>query len=152
MKEQITLKFMPWKVGDRVWLEGKNLHLHYLMKKLAPKWEGLFKISQVISLLAYCLCLLLTCKIHDVFHTSLLLSYHKMAKHRPNFINPPPEEIEGEEEYKVTEILSHQGSPGCRLYLVSWKGYSSAENTWEPEQNLKNTSAILMSYKQQNGI
>ena len=37
MKEQITTKFIPWKVGDKVWLEGKNLCLHYLTKKLAPK-------------------------------------------------------------------------------------------------------------------
>ena len=25
MKERITMKFVPWKVGDKVWLEGKNL-------------------------------------------------------------------------------------------------------------------------------
>ena len=25
MKERITTKFTPWKVGDKVWLEGKNL-------------------------------------------------------------------------------------------------------------------------------
>ena len=37
MKEQITTKFTPWKVSNRVWLEGKNLRLHYLTKKLAPK-------------------------------------------------------------------------------------------------------------------
>ena len=27
MKEWVTTKFIPWKVGDKVWLEGKNLHL-----------------------------------------------------------------------------------------------------------------------------
>ena len=75
-----------------------------------------------------------------------------MAKHRLNFINPPPEEIEGEEEYEVTKILSHQGSPSQRSYLMSWKGYSSAENTWEPERNLKNACAILTLYKQWNRI
>ena len=37
MKEQITSKFVPWKVGDKVWLEGKNLRLHYPTQKLAPK-------------------------------------------------------------------------------------------------------------------
>ena len=37
MKEWMTTKFVPWKVGDKVWLEGKNLHLHYPTKKLAPK-------------------------------------------------------------------------------------------------------------------
>ena len=98
MKERITTKFVPWKVGDKVWLERKNLHLHYPMKKLAPKWEGLFKISQVISPLAYHLHLLLTRKIYDVFHASLLLTYHKTAEHGLNFMNLPPEEIEGKEE------------------------------------------------------
>ena len=152
MKEQITSKFVLWKVGDKVWLEGKNLHLCHPTKKLAPKQEELFKISQVISPLAYHLHLLPTWKIHNVFHTSLLSTYCKAAKHGPNFINPPPEEIEGEEEYEVAEILSHQGSPSHRSYLVSWKGYSSMENTWEPKQNLKHAQAVLMSYKQWNDL
>ena len=70
-------------------------------------------------------------KIHDVFHASLLSTYQEMAKHGPNYANPPPEEIEGEEEYEVAEILSHWGSPGRCSYLISWKGYLPAENTWE---------------------
>ena len=82
------------------------------MKKLAPRWEGPFEISQVISPLAYRLCLLLMSKIHNVFHTSLLSTYRETAKHRPNFMNPPPEMIDGEEEYEIAKILSHRGSPG----------------------------------------
>ena len=148
MKERVTMKFVPWKVGDKVWLEGKNLCLHYPTKKLAPKREGLFEISQVISLLAYHLRLPPTWKIYDVFHASLLSTYWEMAEHGPNFINPPPEEIDSEEEYERAEILSHRGSPGQQLYLVSWKGYSSAENTWEPERNLQHAQTVLTSYKQ----
>ena len=72
MKEQITMKFTPWKVGDKVWLEGKNLQLRYPTKKLALRREGPFEISQVVSSLAYHLCLPPTWKIHDVFHASLL--------------------------------------------------------------------------------
>ena len=152
MKEQITSKFVPWKVGDKVWLEGKNLHLHYPTRKLAPKREGPFKIMQVISPLSYHLRLPPTWKIHDIFHASLLSTYHETTEHGPNFINPPPEEIDGEEEYEVAEILSHRGSPGQQSYLISWKGYSSVENTWEPEKNLQHAQTILKKYKQQNGI
>ena len=152
MKEQIMMKFTPWKVGDKVWLEGKNLHLHYSTKKLAPQREGPFKISHVISPLAYCLCLLLMWKIHNVFHASLLLTYRETAEHGPNFINPPPKEIDSEEEYKVANILSHQGTPGQQTYLVSWKGYSSAENTWEPKTNLQHAQTLLKKYKQWNKI
>ena len=145
-------KFIPWKVGDKVWLDGKNLRLHYPTKKLAPRREGPFKISQVVSPLAYHLCLPLTWKIHDVFHASLLLTYWETAEHGPNYINPPPEEIDGEEEYEVTEILSHRGSPNCCSYLVSWKGYSLAENTCEPERNLQHAQTILNEYKQRRGL
>ena len=91
-------------------------------------------------------------KIHNVFHASLLSTYRKTAQHGPNFINPPPEEIDGEEEYEVAEILSHRGPLGRRSYLVSWKGYSSAENTWEPEKNLRHAQTILKMYKQRNSI
>ena len=130
------MRFVPWKVGDKVWLEGKNLCLRYPTKKLAPRREGPFKISQVVSPLTYHLRLPPTWKIHDIFHASLLSTYRETAKHGPNFVNPPPEEIDSEEEYEIAEILSHRGSPDRWSYLVSWKGYSSAENTWEPKRNL----------------
>ena len=152
MKERITSKFMPWKVGDKVWLEGRNLRLHYPTRKLAPQWEGPFEISHIISPLAYRLQLPLTWKIHDIFHAFLLSTYQETAEHGPNYVNPPPKEIEGEEEYEVAEILSHWGPPGRHSYLVSWKGYSSAENTWEPEQNLQHTQTILKEYKQRRNL
>ena len=112
MKERITTKFVPWKVGDKVWLEGKNLCLQYPMKKLALRRQGPFEISQVVSPLAYHLHLPPTWKIHNIFHASLLSTYQETTKHRPNIMNPPPEEIDGEEEYEIAEILSHRGSPG----------------------------------------
>ena len=119
MKEWITSKFTPWKVGDKVWLEGKNLRLHYPTRKLAPRREGPFEISHVISPLTYRLQLPPTWKIHDVFHTSLLSTYQETAEHGLNYANPPPEEIEGEEEYEIAKILSHRGPPDRHSYLVS---------------------------------
>ena len=110
MKKWISSKFCPWKSGDKVWLEGKNLKLHYPSKKLALKKEGPFEITQVISLVAYKLQLPPTWKIHDIFHASLLLSYKETLEHGPNFSNPPPDLIEGEEEYKIDKILSHCGT------------------------------------------
>ena len=109
MKEWISSKFCPWKSGDKVWLEGKNLKLHYPSKKLAPRREGPFEITQVISPVAYKLQLPPTWKIHDVFYTFLLSSYREAPEHEPNFSNPPSDLVRGEEKYEIDKILSHHG-------------------------------------------
>jgi hypothetical protein len=45
--------------------------------------------------------------IHDIFHTSLLSLYTETEQYRPNFSQPPPETIEGKEQYEVEQIVSH---------------------------------------------
>jgi hypothetical protein len=109
--------------------------------------EGPFEIAQVISPVAFRLRLPPTWKIHDVFHASLLTSYKETVEHGPNYSNPPGDLISGEEEFELDQILSHRRTRGRRQYLVSWKGYSAAENTWEPEGNLKYAQTILRAYK-----
>jgi hypothetical protein len=72
--------------------------------------------------------------VHDVFHTSLLLPYHETTTHSPNFSQPPPELVDGEEEYQVEHIMGHRKTGrGKKLqYLVKWMGYPDSDNTWEP--------------------
>ena len=52
MKERITSKYIPWKTGDKVWLETTNLHMNG-PKKLQMKRTGPFEIEQVISQTAF---------------------------------------------------------------------------------------------------
>ena len=146
MREQSTWNFTPWKVGDKVWLEATNLHLHYPSRKLSPKQQGPFEIAQVLSLLMYHLQLPPTWKIHDVFHATLLSPYKETAMHGPNFLSPPLIMIGLEEEYEVDKIV-FQGPPGWQKYLTTWKGYSSSENTWEPKSNLRHAKQLLTEYK-----
>ena len=67
-----------------------------------------------------------------MFHIDLLTPYKETNMHGPNFIKPPPDLINGEEEYEVETILdSRRWGRGRKLqYLVKWKGYSEAENQW----------------------
>ena len=76
--------------------------------------------------------------IHDVFHASLLTPYYETVAHGPNFPASPPDVINGEMEYEVEHILdSHHTGRGRHLeYLVRWKGYSKADDSWEPQQNI----------------
>jgi len=127
-----------FKEGDQVWLEASNLKLPYHTPKLAPRRQGPFRVSKVISPVAYRLALPLSWGIHNVFHASLLLPYRETAAHGPNFAHPPPDLIEDEEEYKVKAIVNHRryGRRRQLQYLIKWKGYPSSDNTWEAAQDV----------------
>jgi len=127
-----------FKEGDQVWLEASNLKLPYHTPKLAPRRQGPFRISKVISPVAYRLALPLSWGIHDVFHASLLLPYRETAAHGPNFVRPPPDLINDAEEYEVEAIVNHRRhGRRCQLqYLIKWKGYPSADNTWEAVEDV----------------
>ena len=97
MKERITSKYTLWKVGDKVWLETTNLHMNR-PKKLQMKRTGPFEIEEAISCMAFRFHIPSQWKIHPVFHASLLTSYKETSEHGPNFLRPPPDLIDGEEE------------------------------------------------------
>jgi len=41
-----------------------------------------------------------------------------------------------EENYEVEKVVDDKTEKGKKFYLVKWKGYSDADNTWEPESSL----------------
>jgi hypothetical protein len=121
--------FKPFQVNDRVWLEGTNLNLPYLTKKLTPRRFRPFRVVAKISDIAYRLELPPKWKIHDSFHASLLTPYKEMEKHGPNFLEPPPDIIEGEPEWEVEQILDHWQVRNKTQYLIRWKDYSPVHDS-----------------------
>jgi hypothetical protein len=93
-------------VGDQVWLEGTNLKLSHPKAKLDAKRYGPFKVIEEILPVVFRLELPSHWKIHNVFHASLLTRYNETEEHGCNFAQPAPELIEGEEEYKVEQVLN----------------------------------------------
>jgi Chromo (CHRromatin Organisation MOdifier) domain len=122
-----------WTTGQLVWLEGKNLPLAHGTAKLAPRQHGPFKVIQIVSPVAVRLELPSQWNIHPVFHNSLLTPYTETPSHGPNFTRPPPDLIDGKEEYEVEQIRSHRtwGRSKSLQYLIKWKGYPESDNTWE---------------------
>ena len=107
MKSWIQSKFTPFITGDKVWLEARNLKRNIIDPKFTIKREGPFKITKVLSSLSYQLEIPKSWKIHPVFHALLLTPYKENDIHGPNFPQPPPDLINGEEEYEVEWILKH---------------------------------------------
>jgi len=77
-------------------------------------------------------------KIHNVFHVDLLIPHHETEAYGVTYPQPPPELIDGEEEYEVEEIIDDRYN--CRKrkkqYLVKWVGYPPSENSWVDQADL----------------
>ena len=52
ISERQRSAFTPFKKGDKVWLDSKNLKIIY-HKKMKPKQEGPFTITKVLGLVTY---------------------------------------------------------------------------------------------------
>ena len=135
----IKPKDTPWyQVGDQVWLDGRNLHTAQPTAKLAPRCQGPFLIEQVLSPITYRLTLPTQWRIHPVFHADLLTPYHETPIHGQNYTRPPPDLVDGAEEYEVEKIPDkrRKGRGGKLQYLVKWKGYPDSDNEWVDRQDV----------------
>jgi len=92
---------LQFQIREQVWLDASHLKLPHQKAKLTPKCLGPFRIIQEISPVAYQLELPVNWRIHNMFHASLLTPYHETQAHGPNFTQPLPDLIDGEEEYEV---------------------------------------------------
>src|SRR6266702_2359730 len=81
------------------------------------------------------------------------MPYKETELHRPNFTRPPPDLIEGEQEFEVEKILDAQprGQGRKMHFLVKWKGYPMSDNSWEPRENLHADRLITEYNKKKQG-
>ena len=126
MKRQGGKRFKPYQENDQVWIEGTNLQTLYPSKKLGPKRYGPFKILKRLLDAVYRVEIPKHWKIHNVFHANLITPYKETELHGPNFTRPPPDLVDGEEEFEVEKIIDmkQMGRRRKTYYLVKWKRIS----------------------------
>ena len=92
-------------------------------------------------------------KIHDVFHVDLLIPYKETEAYGNAYPQPPPELIDGQEEYEVEEIITERFNKRTRKrqYLVKWLGYPTSDNSWVDETDL-DAPELLDEYSQLKGL
>jgi len=82
-------------------------------------------------------------KIHNVFHTDLLLPFKETEQYGTLFTRPPLI-IDSEEEYEIKNILDarHYGRRRKLQYLVHWKGYPHSDDSWIDHKDLHAPDAL----------
>ncbi|XP_071064298.1 M-phase phosphoprotein 8 isoform X1 [Dasypus novemcinctus] len=56
-------------------------------------------------------------------------------------------EEDGEDVFEVEKILDMKTEGGKVLYKVRWKGYTSDDDTWEPEVHLEDCKEVLLEFR-----
>jgi hypothetical protein len=146
-------KQMSLKVGDKVWLESRNIKTKRPTKKLDDKWFGPFPITQVISENAYKLKLTRAfAGIHPVFHVTLLRKAPlDEIEERPRAEHPPPViDAEGKIAYEVEGVLDSRLRRGKLEYLMKFVGYGPEWNEWIPEEEAQGSRDLIAQFHRKN--
>ncbi|SGY80360.1 BQ5605_C008g05368 [Microbotryum silenes-dioicae] len=139
----------PFKIGDQVLLNRKNIQTSRPSSKLDSHKLGPFRIQRIISPAAFKLELPASMKIHPVFHVSLLEPYqaNSLASRCSN-PPPPPEIINGEEEYQVEQILDSRNNRRSRRleYFVDWTGYGPQDRQWVSAADFDDDDSLVIEF------
>ena len=146
----------PYKVGDKVYLEGINLLISRPVAKLSDKRYGPFRIVKKIGASAYKLALPQKwSRNHDVFNEYLLTpftapSYLSQQARQPD--EPPDLDADDPDKavYDVEAILGARVRRGKLQILVKWLGYAPEHNSWEPAGKLLSAEDAIRDFYKKN--
>jgi hypothetical protein len=136
-----------FKVGDKVWLDLRNIKTDRPSKKLDARYAK-YTVIEVLG--SHSFRLNTPPGIHNVFHSDLLRYSPEdpLPSQQVQDTQPPALEGYGDDVYEVEEIVDEKPSRGRPTsggrrplqYLIKWKGYTRP--TWEPESALQENVAL----------
>ncbi|THC87386.1 hypothetical protein EYZ11_013167 [Aspergillus tanneri] len=132
-----------YRVGDKVWLDLRNIRTERPSKKLDIR-NAKYTIIEKVGSHAYRLNT--PPGIHNVFHVMLLrpANSNPFPSQQNDDYQPPPQLVDGEEEYLVQEILDERfarvGRGFRHEFLVKYTGYQQPE--WNHADAMEDTEAL----------
>lgn len=144
----------PYKVGNYVFLNMKNIKTTAPTPKMGKKHTGPYKITRIINANAVKINLPnLFGTTHDVFNVSLF------EPAPPSTIlgqtQNPPEiiTIEGKQKYKVSRILDSRYKGNKLQYRFKWVGYKDQDSEnlkWYPAANANHAPELIADFHGRN--
>jgi Chromo (CHRromatin Organisation MOdifier) domain len=141
----------PFQVGDKVWLNRRNIKSRKPCPKLNAKKPGPFAIKRQVNPLAFELQLPTESKLHNVFHASLLVPHHTSTEipREATTTSDSPEDMGLAFEvgyYEVGDIIDSKHEGGSLHYLVLWKDMPPTEATWKPAANVAMAQPLVDAF------
>jgi len=136
--------------GDMVWLLPCNIKTTRPSKKLDYKKIGPFKVLAKIGRSAYKLTLPPSMAIHKTFHISLIEPYQETRFPSQIKEPPPPQPIEGEDEYELDEIIESRLHYNKLQYRDKCKEHSPEhDHVWYPAENFNHAEHAVQRFHRQ---
>lgn len=142
-----NIQKVPFKEGDQVMLDLRDYQKSG--RKFTARYYGPFKIAEKLSLVTFRLEWPARApKLHPVFHASKLDPYTEPEFEGQKLTLPPPDIIDGHEEYEVEEVINSRrfGRWKKLQYYVRWKGYERDKDGWEPVENVTNADDAIRKF------
>lgn len=115
----------PLEIGTQVYLKSLQMG-----NKLQPKYSGPYAVDAISPKGNYWL---------KNSEGTIMKSAYPITRLKLTKVK--------DETFEVESILEHKVEKGKIFYLVKWKGYSAADNTWEPENNFHSTECLEEYWK-----
>ena len=140
-----------YRPGQSVWLATKDLPLHVMSRKLAPRFVGPFQVSKVINPVSVRLRLPRSLKVHPTFHVGKVKPVRESPLVPASKPPPPPRMVDGGPVYTVKKLLGVRNRGRGKQFLVDWVGYGPEERQWVPASFIVDRSLITDFYQDHPG-
>jgi hypothetical protein len=149
---------IEFEVGDEVLINPQSLELLKKItgvgRKLLPKFDGPFEITEKLSPVTYRLNLSSNYEIHPVLNIEHLEKYHRSPEElgeRPTRQNIRDVDKAPKEEFAIDAIVDERWikrrKKRIHEYRVKWKGYDSSHNSWKTPRDI-NAPRLIKKWKE----
>jgi hypothetical protein len=140
------------QAGDQVLLRVADAYPQFRPHKLAPPYQGPFSIKRVLSPTTVELDISPMSVYHNI-HPVVNIDRLKRFTPNPVEVHAPPSpmtDAHGHAIFNVDKIIAckkDRNTGRITKYLVRWEGYGPADDTWEPDHQIRHLKAIVAAFK-----